>query len=127
MDALDAYQAAKQVHRTAAAVSLALFLLRAVWVVRRSPRMQSRWVKIVPHVNDTILLAAALAMSVRIGLQPWIVAKIVALLGYIALGMVAFRWARTGPARVLAVGAALAVFGYIVAVALTKQVLPLGG
>jgi uncharacterized membrane protein SirB2 len=125
LDSVEVYLAAKQVHRTAAAVSLVLFVLRAAWTVRGSPRMQRRWVKVVPHVNDTLLLAAAVYMAARIGLQPWILAKMTALLAYVLLGMVALRWAPGGPARALAIAAALAVFGYILAVAFTKRVLPL--
>jgi uncharacterized membrane protein SirB2 len=52
---------------------------------------------------------------------PWLTAKIVGLLAYIALGMVALRFGRTRGTRAAAWIAALATFGYIVSVAVTKD------
>jgi uncharacterized membrane protein SirB2 len=89
-----------------------------------SPALQRRWVKVVPHVNDTILLAAALYMAALIGMQPWIAAKLVGLVVYIVLGSIALKRGRTKAIRASAFVAALLVFGYVVAVALTKRTLP---
>ena len=55
------------------------------------------------------------------GNAPWIAAKIVGLVVYIALGMVALRLGRTRAIRAGAWVAALITFGYIVTVALTKD------
>lgn len=54
----------------------------------------------------------------------WLSAKLLALIGYIALGMVALRFARTRRMRLAAWLAAQAVFFYIVAVAVTRNPLP---
>lgn len=109
-------------------VTLILFLLRGVWMLLDSPRLQQRWVKIIPHVNDTVLLASAIGMLAVAGLNPlqtpWLMAKIVGLLAYIGLGTVALKRGRNKATRVKAFVAALGVFGYIVAVAVTKQVVP---
>lgn len=105
-------------------VTLGLFLLRGIWMLTGSAQLQRRLVRIVPHVNDTVLLAAAIYMATVIGMQPWIAAKLAGLLLYIVLGSVALR---RGPSRIIRAGAfvaALLVFAYIVAVALTKQVMP---
>lgn len=108
--------------------TLILFLLRGFWMITDSPRLQDRWVRIVPHINDTLLLIAAIAMLEVGGLNPidhpWILAKIVGLLAYIGLGTVALKRGRSKAVRVQALIAALAVFGYILAVAITKQVVP---
>jgi uncharacterized membrane protein SirB2 len=105
-----------------------LFLLRGFWMLVDSPRLHERWVRIVPHLNDTLLLAAAIGMLVVANLNPlrhpWIVAKILGLLAYIYLGAIALKRGRTKPQRVKAFIAALVVFAYIVAVAVTKQVVP---
>lgn len=94
-----------------------------------SPRLRARWVRFVPHINDTLLLVAALWLAFAAGQAPgthaWLTAKIVGLLAYIALGMVALRWGRTKRICAGAWVAALVVFGYIVAVALTKRVWPI--
>lgn len=109
-------------------VTLALFLLRGFWMLLDSPSLGQRWVKIVPHVNDTLLLIAAIGLVVVAEIdpldQPWIMAKIIGLLAYIGLGTVALKRGRTKTIRVKAFVAALGVFAYIVAVAVTKQVMP---
>jgi uncharacterized membrane protein SirB2 len=120
------YAAVKQLHVAAVALSGALFLLRGVWMIADSPRLKARWVRVVPHVNDTVLLVAGVYLATLVGLQPWIVAKLVALVVYILIGMVAITRGPTKPIRVVAWVAALGVFLYIVAVALRKDPLPLG-
>lgn len=118
------YLIAKHIHQAAVAITLALFVLRGAWMLQGSQRLQQRWVKVLPHVNDTVLLAAALYMAALIGVQAWIVAKIAGLLVYIALGTVAIKRGRTLQMRSIAFFAALAVFAYVAAVAATKRVVP---
>ena len=119
------YLLLKSIHIFCASVSYALFVLRGIWRFRGSPLAAQRWTRIVPHVNDTILLAAAIGMAVALAPYPafhaFLAAKVVGLLVYITLGMVAFRWAKTMRARVIAWLAAQVVFCYIVAVAITKS------
>jgi uncharacterized membrane protein SirB2 len=115
------------VHVVCVAVSYALFFVRGVWMIRASAMLERRWVKILPHVNDTLLLAAAIALALMLRQYPfvhgWLTAKVVALAGYILLGMVALRLGRPRAVRVAAWVAAQIVFLYIVAVALTRNVL----
>ena len=54
----------KVIHLTPAAVSYALFVVRGIWMISGSPRLTQHWVRIVPHVNDTLLLVAAIWMTV---------------------------------------------------------------
>lgn len=122
------YLLLKQVHMATAAVSFSLFLLRGFWMLQNSPRLRALWVRVVPHLNDTLLLASAIAMVVISRQYPveqhWLTAKVLALLLYIGLGMVALKRGRTRAVRVLAWLAALAVFLYIVAVAVSRNPLP---
>lgn len=94
-------------------------------MLNASPRLRQRWVKIVPHVNDTVLLLSAVALAVLTHRNPfveaWLAAKIIGLLLYIMLGFIAFRLGRTRQARVGAWILAQIVFVYIVSVALTKN------
>ncbi len=53
---IEHYLVLKQLHITAAYASLAFFVLRAFWSVRGVSLLQARWVKVVPHVIDTLLL-----------------------------------------------------------------------
>lgn len=123
------YAVLKQIHLLAVLLSISLFMVRGVWMLLESPRLGQRWVRIVPHVVDTVLLLSAIGMLVLMRLNPllldWLTAKLVALLVYIGLGMVALRYGRSKPIRMVAWLAAVATFAYIVAVAYTKQVLPL--
>ncbi len=118
----------RTLHIATVHLTLALFLLRGVWMLIESPRLNARWTRIVPHVNDSLLLVAAIAMLAAVGMnpleQPWLLAKIAGLLAYIALGTLALKRGRSRRGRVVALIAALFMFGYIVAVAITKQVIP---
>lgn len=122
------YTLLRLLHTGTVFVTLALFLLRGFWMLLDSPRLSQRWVRILPHVNDTLLLAAAIGLLVVAEIdplnQPWIMAKIIGLIAYIGLGTVALKRGRTKAVRVKAFVAALGVFAYIVAVAVTKQVVP---
>ena len=124
------YSTLKAVHIVSGAASYALFWLRGVWMMRGSARLQSGWVKVLPHVIDTVLLASAIALAVMLRqypLQaPWLTAKVSGLVVYIVLGTVALKRGRTRGMRVAAWIAAQAVFVYIVSVAVTKSPWPLG-
>ena len=118
------YGAIKFVHTGAAALSISLFALRGAWMLRSPQRLRQRWVRIAPHVIDTVLLASALWLAWQMGTEGtrgWLWAKIVALLVYIALGNIALKRGRTRGVRIVAFAAALATFGYIVSVAITKS------
>ena len=121
------YLVVKYLHITFAVISGSFFLLRGIWMLLDSSMLQQRWVKVVPHVVDTLLLTTALVMVFWSGqypfVQAWLTAKVVALIVYIGLGTMALKRGRTKAARVGALLAALAVFAYIVAVALTRQVM----
>lgn len=122
------YLSIKHLHMGCAALSGAFFLLRGVWMLRASSMLQQRWVRITPHIVDTALLASALTLVFWSGqypfAQPWLGAKVVALVLYIVLGAIALKRGRTRGQRVLAFGAALLTFAYIVCVAITRQVVP---
>jgi uncharacterized membrane protein SirB2 len=119
------YLALKHLHITFAVLSGSFFLLRGVWMLLDSPLLQRRWVRIVPHVVDTLLLASALGLVFWSGqypfVQSWLTAKVLALLAYIVLGTVALKRGKTKGIRTFALLAALATFAYIVAVALTRR------
>ncbi|MBI1891524.1 MAG: SirB2 family protein [Burkholderiales bacterium] len=119
------YLAVKHLHMTCAALSGAFFFVRGIWMLRDSALLQRRWVKIVPHIIDTILLVSALTMVVWSAQYPfaqsWLTAKVLGLILYIALGTIALKRGKTKTVRTTAFVAALAVFGYIVIVAITRQ------
>jgi uncharacterized membrane protein SirB2 len=122
------YLTLKSLHVGCVAVSYALFLLRGIWMMFSPEWLRLRWVRILPHVVDTVLLGSAVAMALMIRQYPfvagWLTAKLLALLLYIVLGSIALKRGRTRNQRIAAWFAAQAVFFYIVAVALTRSPLP---
>jgi uncharacterized membrane protein SirB2 len=123
-----AYSLLKQLHLATIVLTLALFVLRGAWMMGNSPRLQARWVRIVPHVNDSLLLASGIGLAVLIRQYPlvngWLTAKFFALIFYIALGTFALKRGKTRGQRIAAWFAALLVFGYIASVAVTHDAFP---
>lgn len=116
------YYLIKHIHMTAAGLSLLLFVVRAYWSVTESALLQKKVVKILPHVIDTVLLTAGIILAAMIGPeQPWILAKIVLLLLYIGVGTIAIKRGRTPLQRAIAAVAAVALFIYIVGVAISHN------
>ena len=124
------YATIKSVHVASVIASYALFSLRGVWMIGGSARLHARWVRIVPHVVDTVLLGSAITLAVMLRQYPleapWLTAKVGGLAVYIVLGMVGLKRGRTRALRIGALIAAQAVFFYIVAVAITRNPWPLG-
>ncbi len=104
------------------------FVLRGVWSLMDSPRREQKWVKIAPHVIDTLLLILGISLVVTHSWSfldhPWLSAKLVGLLAYIGFGVMCLR---ASSQRMKSVGfaAALLSVGYIFMVAYSKQVWPL--
>lgn len=117
----------KTVHVTFVALSFAGFFIRGIWMLKDSPLLQQKWVRISPQVVDTVLLVSAIILAVQLRMspmeQPWLMAKIIALLAYIAVGLVALRLGRSKRTRLVAWLFGLVIFLYIVSVALSKSVL----
>lgn len=118
----------KYIHVTSVALSYSLFFARGIWMLRASPLLQQRWVRIAPHAVDTVLLTSAVALAWQLGYsplnQPWLAAKIVGLLLYIVIGSIALKRGKTRVVRITAWLGAQAIFAYIVAVAITKNPQP---
>lgn len=121
----ETYALLRQVHRTCAVLSISGFALRWLASLAGQAWVQRRPAKTLPHVIDTTLLASAIAMAVAAGFTlanaAWMTTKIVLLLAYIGLGMVALSPRRPRARRIGAGVAALLVVGHIVGVALTKH------
>jgi uncharacterized membrane protein SirB2 len=114
----------KAIHVLTVVVSLSLFIFRGLWMQTQSPMLRKRWVKILPHLNDTVLLASAVALAVMIEQYPfvdaWLTAKVIGLIIYILLGMLALHWGKTANVRNTAWIFGLVTFLYIISVAILK-------
>ncbi len=128
LELLSSYLFLKQIHIACVILSATGFCVRGLWMINRPQLLTLRWVRVAPHLVDTLLLASALGLVFQAGIstlqQPWMVAKIAGLLLYIVLGSIALKRGRTRAARISAFAAALATLGYITIVAFTKSALP---
>ena len=118
------YPVLKHLHMTLALVSLLLFTYRWSLALAGRERLQQKWLRVLPHINDTLLLLFGVLLAVSLqmspGQQPWLMTKLIALVIYIALGMLALKRPQRRQ-RLLAGLAALAVFAYMVGAALSKS------
>ncbi len=125
---MSAYLFAKGLHLSCVVLSLTGFAARGGLMLSDSSVLQNRFVRIAPHVVDTLLLASALWLCWLLGqypfVQPWLTAKVIGLLFYIGLGAIALKRGRSKAVRITAFVGALAAAFYIVSVALSKD--PLG-
>ena len=121
----DMYPALKLLHVTCVALSACGFAVRGGLAIAGSERLRARWWRIAPHAIDTMLLASALGLAATTGQwpfeTPWLTAKLLGLVVYIALGSVALRFARRRGTRIAAWLGALAVLAWIVSVAVTRR------
>lgn len=115
----------KIIHIVTAILSISGFILRGVWMIRESGLLKNIWVRVLPHVNDTLLLITAVILAVTSGSYPfqqgWLTAKVSALFLYIFLGIMAFRSRSEKKRKVILWIAAILVFFYIVAVARSRN------
>lgn len=122
------YMALKHSHMLFAAISGLFFLVRGAWMLMESDMLQKKWVKIVPHVVDTLLLVCAIGLCIILGQYPfvesWLTVKVVMLVAYIVLGTIALKRGKTKGIRTLAFFAALASFLFMASVAMAHH--PLG-
>lgn len=118
------YLPIKHLHMTAAGLSLLLFVIRAYWSVTSSPILQHKLVRTLPHVVDTILLLCGVTLATMLGAaanQPWLLLKIVLLIAYIMVGSFAIKRGRTPTSRGIAALIAIAIFVYIIGIAVTRS------
>lgn len=127
------YLTVKYLHVTCVVLSISGFCLRGLLLLRnpalRRWHGERRCLRMLPHINDSLLLAAAITLTVLLGQYPfvddWLTAKVLGLLAYILLGVYALRPGGCPGMRITAGITAVAVFGWIVSVALSKHVLGL--
>jgi len=120
------YFGLKHLHMGVAVLSGSLFFLRGLMMLRESPWLHNAWLARGSYVIDTVLLASALTLMFWSAqypfVLPWLTVKVVAVVAYIVAGAVALRRGKTKGIRISALVIALLTFGYIIKLAVTKQV-----
>lgn len=119
------YLFAKHLHMTAVALSIILFLLRFGLLSSGSQMLSKKWLKISPHVIDTVLLASAVWLCVILQLNPlahdWLWQKIFAVIIYIGLGFYVLKAAKNPLQRGIGFVLALAALAIAVKLVMTRQ------
>jgi uncharacterized membrane protein SirB2 len=122
------YPLIKQLHLLTVAITITLFLLRFYWQRSSSAMMMRRWVRILPHVNDTLLLITGVMLVMITHFYPfspqgsWLTEKLLGVIIYIALASVALsRRPRTDRTRWIAFIVALIALVIVIKLAVTKM------
>lgn len=119
------YLILKYAHMVAAVTSISGFMLRGYWMLVDSKKLQQPVARIAPHIIDTVFFLAGIGLIWLLHLeplkQPWLIAKFTGLIVYVLLGTLAIRRGPTKQIRTIALVGAVAVFAYIVGVALTRS------
>lgn len=117
----------KHIHMGLALISIIGFVLRGGWLLATGNRPAAKFVKIAPHVVDTLLLLSGIVLLALSGWaflsQPWMLVKLVMVALYIGVGIAAFKASATGLRWGLFLLAIL-VFVQTMVIAVSKQ--PLG-
>ncbi|MEY3786928.1 MAG: hypothetical protein RLZ75_1135 [Pseudomonadota bacterium] len=110
-------------HLTFILLSISTFIGRVILSETHPAILKQKALKIAPHVIDSLLLLSGITLIFQGGWfsmeYGWIFAKILALVGYIGLGIIVMR--NHGTTRWLAFAGAMACFVYIGVVAVTKD------
>ena len=100
------------------------FIGRIILAELNPNSLRQKWLKIAPHIIDTLLLATGIALILQGNWLTrdygWIVSKIILLTIYIALGMLAMRTTQ-GRHRYIASSAAIICLLYIAKIAVSKH------
>eukprot|EP01137_Pigoraptor_chileana_P016468 Opistho-2@5914 len=119
------YFALKTVHQTAVALSIGGFFARGLGGLIGADWVRSRLARSLPHLVDSVLLLSALSLAWLLRLSPleasWLLSKIIGLLIYIGLGMIALRPGRALGWRATAWLGALLTVAWIASVAISKS------
>ncbi|AOE48741.1 SirB2 family protein [Kangiella sediminilitoris] len=117
--------ALKHIHMTLAIITILGFLLRSVWLFRKSPMLTKKWVKITPHVIDTLLLlSGVLLLATFYGwtVTSWLAIKLLLIVVYIGFGIITFKTNKTS-LRGIAFTLAIISFASILYLARIKPIL----
>lgn len=115
----------KHLHMTLAVISISLFTLRFIWLLANSPKLQAKWVKISPHIVDTLLLTFGVVMAVQYHINPveqlWLAEKLLAVVAYMFTGYFTLKLAKNRFMQILGYLGAIGWIMLIVRLAMTRE------
>ncbi|WP_080635058.1 SirB2 family protein [Teredinibacter turnerae] len=115
---------AKHLHVWFALLTFVGFSLRFLWLIGRSDLLHKRWVKILPHINDTGLLISGVTLAIFFGYSPfavfWFGVKLALIALYIVLGVLLFRTHQNRLYQITLFSMSFTTYFFIIIVVLTK-------
>ena len=108
-----------------AALSVTLFVLRFLLLVTKPNVLQKKWLKITPHIIDTLLFSLGIYMMIKLSLYPgevtWMTEKLLAVVAYIFTGYFTLKLARNNLMRWFGFFGALGWVVLVARIAITKS------
>lgn len=99
------------------------FISRIILAEINPAKLQTKWLKIIPHVIDSLLLLSGFGLVIQgqwlLGEYYWLISKLLILFAYIAIGMSAMRIRKL---RWLKTIAAISCLILIVKIAFSKKI-----
>ncbi|MCF7820849.1 MAG: SirB2 family protein [Mariprofundaceae bacterium] len=118
----------KLIHISAVLLSILFFAGRGVVMFHDASFTGKKWVRRIAESIDTVLLLSGIALAWLTEQLPWqdawLGAKLMLLLLYILLGMVAFHWSRSRMVKMAAWVAAIVTYAGMVFIALSRNPWP---
>jgi len=114
------------IHITAIALSVLLFVARYCLLMASSPLLEKRILKVTPHIIDTAMLLSGIGLIIITGIVPftetdhWLTLKLGCVLAYIALVLITLKY---GKSKVFKTFNLLGALGWLLAaanIAMTK-------
>lgn len=121
----------KHLHMTVAAISILLFTFRFALTLVNSEKLSSKWLKISPHIIDTLLLGLGVALAMKLALNPaeqlWLAEKLLAVIAYIFTGYYTLKLARNRAMQIVGYLGAMGWIMLVVRIAMSKETVFLAG
>ena len=99
------------------------FISRIVLAETNPAKLQTKWLKIIPHVIDSLLLISGFGLVIQgqwlLSDYDWLMSKLLILFAYIVIGMIAMRVRKL---RWLTTITAIACLILIVKIAFSKKI-----
>ncbi|CAO96923.1 SirB2 family protein [Erwinia tasmaniensis] len=118
----------KNLHLFTMAITMLMFVLRFYWLQTHSAMLSRRWVRIVPHLNDTLLLISGVLLVTVTHFYPfsvqgqWLTEKLFGVIIYLALSFIALgRRPRAQKVRWMAFAVASIALLAVIRLATTKM------
>ena len=115
----------KHLHMTIAAISILLFTFRFALTLVNSEKLTLKWLRIAPHIIDTLLLGLGIVLSIKLAINPaeqlWLAEKLFAVVAYIFTGYYTLKLARNRTMQIIGFLGAMGWVMLIVRIAMSKE------